>query len=112
MAKSVPAFINPTMLAWAREQSRLPLEAAAKSVGVSPERLQAAESGEGNLTFPQFLAAAKAYKRAPSLFYLDEPPTGFQPIQDFRKFADAARAYSPAPDYNYSAGVRATGASP
>ncbi|GAA0273041.1 hypothetical protein LNAOJCKE_4632 [Methylorubrum aminovorans] len=89
MAKSVPAFINPAMLTWAREQARLTLEAAAKAIGIAVDKLEAAENGEVQLTFPQFLAAANVYKRAPSLFYLNEPPAGFQPIQDFRKLADA-----------------------
>lgn len=89
MAKSVPAFINPTMLTWAREQARISLETAAKAIGIAVDRLEAAERGEVQLTFPQFLAAANVYKRAPSLFYLNEPPVGFQPIQDFRKLADA-----------------------
>lgn len=90
MAKSVPAFINPTILTWARVQARLSSEAAAKAIGIAVEKLEAAERGEVQLTFPQFLSAANVYKRAPSLFYLNEPPEGFQPIQDFRKLADAA----------------------
>ncbi|GJD96597.1 ImmA/IrrE family metallo-endopeptidase [Methylobacterium iners] len=89
MAKSVPAFINPIMLAWARDKARLTPEAAAKAIGIAVEKLLAAERGELQLSFPQFLAAANVYKRAPSLFYLDEAPTDFQPIQDFRKLADA-----------------------
>ena len=89
MAKSVPAFINPAVLAWARDQARLSPEAAAKAIAISVEKLLAAENGDAQLTFPQFLAAANVYKRAPSLFYLNEPPAGFQPIQDFRKLAEA-----------------------
>ena len=96
MAKSVPAFINPTVLRWAREKARLSPEAAAKAVSISVDKLIAAENGDVQLTFPQFLAAANTYKRAPSIFYLEEPPTDFQPIQDFRKLPDAEPgAYTP-----------------
>ena len=100
MARSVPALINPTMLVWAREQARLTQEAAAKSIGVSVEKLRACEAGEQNLTFPQFLAAANVYKRAPSLFYLNEPPAGYQPIQDFRRLQDTEEGtFTPALAY-------------
>lgn len=96
MVKSVPAFINPTVLKWAREKARLSPDAAAKAISISVDKLVAAENGEVQLTFTQFLAAANAYKRAPSIFYLEEPPIDFQPIQDFRKLTDAEPgAYTP-----------------
>lgn len=90
MAKSILANINPRILRWARETARLTPEAAAKAVAVSVEKLLACEAGDDQLTFNQFLAAANAYKRAPALFYLEEPPNGFQPIQDFRRLPDVA----------------------
>ena len=96
MPKSIPALINPAMLAWAREQACVPLAAAATSIGVTTEKLAATERGETNLTFAQFLAAANTYKRAPSLFYLEEPPAGFKSIQDFRLLSSAEERYSPA----------------
>ena len=88
MAKSIPANVNPRILQWAREAARLAPEAAAKAIAVSVEKLLACEAGDEQLTFNQFLAAANAYKRAPALFYLDAPPAGFQPIQDFRRLPD------------------------
>ncbi|MEQ1945048.1 XRE family transcriptional regulator [Mesorhizobium sp. VNQ89] len=88
MTKSTPALINPAILRWAREQARLSPEAAAEGIGVSVNKLLACEAGEKYLTFPQFLTAANFYKRAPAIFYLDEPPKGFQPIQDFRRLRE------------------------
>ncbi len=71
MAKSVLAFINPAMLAWARDKARLTPEAAAKAISVSVEKLTAAEKGEVQLTFPQFLAAANASVHAAALEILN-----------------------------------------
>ncbi|MER9458170.1 XRE family transcriptional regulator [Mesorhizobium sp. M0478] len=88
MTKSTLAYINPAILRWAREQARLSPEAAAEGMGVSLDKLLACEAGEKQLTFPQFLAAANFYKRAPAIFYLNEPPHGFQPIQDFRRLRE------------------------
>lgn len=85
MTKSTLAYISPAILRWARDQARLSLEVAAEGIGVSVDKLEACEAGDKQLTFPQFLAAANFYKRAPAIFYLNEPPAGFQPIQDFRR---------------------------
>lgn len=88
MTKSTLAYINPAILRWAREQARLSPEVAAEGMGVSLDKLLACEAGEKQLTFPQFLAAANFYKRAPAIFYLNEPPHDFQPIQDFRRLRE------------------------
>ena len=96
MAKSALAFINPDILVWAREQAGLTIEAAAEGIAVSADKLAKCEAGDDHLTFPQFLKAANFYKRAPALFYLDERPQGFQPIQDFRHLHDAEVAMTPA----------------
>ncbi|TPL55513.1 ImmA/IrrE family metallo-endopeptidase [Mesorhizobium sp. B2-4-2] len=88
MTKSTLAYINPAILRWARDQARLSPEAAAEGIGISADKLQACEAGDKQLTFPQFLAAANFYKRAPAIFYLNEPPAGFQPIQDFRRLRE------------------------
>ncbi|AMY00665.1 ImmA/IrrE family metallo-endopeptidase [Mesorhizobium ciceri] len=88
MTKSTLAYINPAILRWVREQARLSPEAAAEGIGISADKLQACEAGDKHLTFPQFLAAANFYKRAPAIFYLNEPPVGFLPIQDFRRLRE------------------------
>lgn len=89
MTKSTLAYINPAILRWAREQARLSIEVAAEGVGVSADKLAECEAGEKQLTFPQFLKAATFYKRAPAIFYLEKPPHGFQPIQDFRRLRES-----------------------
>ncbi|TPI66766.1 ImmA/IrrE family metallo-endopeptidase [Mesorhizobium sp. B2-8-9] len=62
---------------------------AAEGIGVSVYKLSECEAGDNHLTFPQFLKAANFYKRAPAIFYLNEPPHGFQPIQDFRRLPES-----------------------
>ncbi|MER8975355.1 XRE family transcriptional regulator [Mesorhizobium sp. M0800] len=88
MTKSALAYINPAILKWAREQAGLTPEVAADGLGMSVDKLLVCESGEKQLTFPQFLKAANFYKRAPAIFYLNQPPKGFQPIQDFRRLRE------------------------
>lgn len=39
MPKAIPANVTPRLLEWARDQSGLSLEAVARRVGVTPERL-------------------------------------------------------------------------
>ncbi|WP_160119844.1 ImmA/IrrE family metallo-endopeptidase [Rhodovarius lipocyclicus] len=95
MAKSIPALINPTMLVWARTTARLSVEEAAHKMGISAEKLAACEADEAALTFSQLMKAATVYKRPVSLFYLKTPPSGWAPIQDFRRLADVEPGFSP-----------------
>lgn len=84
MSKSVPALINPRMLVWARESARFTIEEAAHKGGISADKLTACEANEAQLTFAQLMKIAQTYKRPVSIFYLQEPPSGWSPIQDFR----------------------------
>jgi Zn-dependent peptidase ImmA (M78 family) len=95
MAKSVPALINPAMLVWARESARLTIEEAAHKIGIAPDKLAACEGGEAQMTFPQLMKTAREYKRPVSLFYLNTPPAGWAPIQDFRQLAGIEGGFSP-----------------
>ena len=91
MAKKVVTPVNPALLKWARVSFNLPLEEAAKKVGVKKGRLEIWEGGEKRPTFKQLMKLSKAYKRPISVFYLSEPPVADEPfanthITDFRKF--------------------------
>jgi Zn-dependent peptidase ImmA (M78 family)/DNA-binding XRE family transcriptional regulator len=94
MAKSVKALINPTMLAWAREQAGYSPADAAHKLGIDEPRLQALENGKETPTFAKLLDMADLYKRPVSLFYLRKPPKGWQPIQDFRRLPGAEGGFS------------------
>ena len=95
MARSVKALINPAMLAWAREQAGYSPADAAHKLGIDEQRLQALEEGAETPTFAKLLDMADLYKRPVSLFYLQKPPKGWQPIQDFRRLPGAEGKFSP-----------------
>ena len=84
MPRSVPAIVKPEMLSWARRSSGYELEAVAKKVSVTPERLALWETGESRPTIKQLRKLADVYKRPMAVFYLPEPPRGFQAMKDFR----------------------------
>lgn len=95
MAKRIKALVEPSLLVWARETASLPLDEAARAIGVPVEQLEAWEKGEGEPSIPQLKKAANAYKRPLPVFFLPEPPTEFQPLRDFRRLPEAGqRPYS------------------
>ena len=97
--RSASAKITKAVLLWARDQAGYSQEVAARKLQVKTERYQAWESKDEELTptIKQLRRIAKLYKRPVSLFYLAEPPEGFQSMRDFRRLpGDGMRFYSPA----------------
>lgn len=88
MAKQIKALVKPAMLRWARESLNLPLEDAAKKIGVKTPKLSAWESGTSSLTVVQLRKAAAVYKRPLAVFFLSEPPRDFDALRDFRRLPD------------------------
>ena len=85
MAKSVKALITPEVLKWARERRiRLEVDHAAKKLKIEPECLEAWENGTEQPTIAQLKKIAKLYRTHISIFYLQKPPTDFQPLTDYR----------------------------
>jgi Zn-dependent peptidase ImmA (M78 family)/DNA-binding XRE family transcriptional regulator len=96
MARSVHALVNPDLLVWARRNSSLTIEQAAKKVPVKSERLELWEKGELKPTIKQLRKLGHIYKRPIALFYLSETPKDFTPLHDFRRFpGEAEEAESP-----------------
>lgn len=92
MAERVQALITPAILVWAREQRGIPLEVAAKKLGVSTEKLFACEMGNDHLSIPQLRTAADTYKRPMAVFYLKEVPRQVRTdVPDFRRLPDSDR---------------------
>jgi Zn-dependent peptidase ImmA (M78 family)/DNA-binding XRE family transcriptional regulator len=84
------------MLVWARETASLKQEETAHALGVPVERIQEWERGDSSPTVNQLRRMAERYKRPLSVFYLPEPPQGFQALRDFRRLPGAAdRRFSP-----------------
>lgn len=75
MAVSIPALVNPHLLAWAREQSGYPPGPVAKRLNVKPERLLAWERGDVKPTVRQARKLARFYHRPFGLFFLPQPPS-------------------------------------
>lgn len=79
-------LVNAQMIAWARNMSRLDLEAAAARVGTTVERLQEWEAGKRVPTLPQLRKLADAYKRSMGVFFLREIPRDGRPLPvDYRR---------------------------
>lgn len=97
--RSGRANISKSVLRWARVQAGYSQEDAMRKLRVKIERYQAWENDNEDLkpTIKQLRKIAKLYKRPVSLFYLIDPPQGFQPMRDFRRLpGDGLRSYSPA----------------
>ena len=90
--------IPVSVLVWARKQAGYSPEEAARKLNVKEERYLSWEDADDDLkpTIKQLRNIAKLYKRPVSLFYLPEPPEGFQPMRDLRRLpGDRLGAYSP-----------------
>jgi Zn-dependent peptidase ImmA (M78 family)/DNA-binding XRE family transcriptional regulator len=74
VAASVPAFVNRSLLEWAREEAGYAPADAARKVNVALEKLLAWEDGTAQPTLRQAEALAKLYERPLSVFALPAPP--------------------------------------
>ena len=79
------AYITPEVLKWARETAKISETDAAAKVSVKAEKITEWENGESQPTINQAIKLAKSYQRPFAVLFLPEPPTDFQPLQDFRK---------------------------
>ncbi|MEW5813925.1 MAG: helix-turn-helix transcriptional regulator [Spirochaetota bacterium] len=94
--KTVRANIKPALLTWARESLGFSLADAAKKLNVAEDRLRAWEVGEDRPTINQLRKMTDVYKRPLAVFFLPEPPKGFQVMKDFRRMPGTiAGLYSP-----------------
>jgi Zn-dependent peptidase ImmA (M78 family)/transcriptional regulator with XRE-family HTH domain len=87
----------PGVLTWARETIGLPLEVAAKRLGIKPETLAAIEEGTRPVTLAKIRLMAKQYDRPLIAFFLPAPPREEELPPDFRVIREGeSRAWSPA----------------
>lgn len=88
MSRSIPAFVKPALLVWARERAGfIKVEDAAQKIGIDPDRLRMWEKGEDKPSIPQLRQLGEAYKRPLAVFFLSQPPEGFDPQREFRRLA-------------------------
>ncbi|HEY5852697.1 MAG TPA: XRE family transcriptional regulator [Aldersonia sp.] len=97
VAASIPAPVEPSVLRWAREACGLSPTAASRKLGLKDDRVAEWESGDAVPTIAQLRKAAEVYNRSLAVFFLSQPPEGFDTLRDFRRLADTpARDWSPA----------------
>lgn len=102
MAKSIPALVEATMLRWARESIDLPAVAASRKLDLPDGRVAAWEAGDERPTVAQLRKAARLYRRSLGVFFLAEPPEGFDTLRDLRRHeGSAAGPWSPALHADY-----------
>jgi Zn-dependent peptidase ImmA (M78 family) len=97
MAATTPRIsVSGDVLRWARQQRGLTPEVAAKRLQISEAKLADFESGSSSPTIAQLRKMSEKYRRPLIVLLLDEPPTAFTPLRDFRSLPDADRdVYSP-----------------
>ncbi len=74
MPASLPVPVNAEVLSWIRAESGYPLEAVAKRLRVTPERVAAWERGERPPTLRQVQTLAGFFHRPLNLFFAPAPP--------------------------------------
>jgi len=92
------AFINRSMLRWARERSYPTVEEAAKTLKVNVDNLDAWEQGGSLPTFHQAQDLAKKLKIPFGYLYLSKPPNERLPLPDLRT-RSGMPPLKPTPDF-------------
>lgn len=85
MAKSIPALVNPKLLAWAREQAGFSVQEVSLKVKRDVEELRAWEQGEQQPTLRQAEKLAKVYHCSYSIFTLQQPPRTAPLATEYRR---------------------------
>jgi Zn-dependent peptidase ImmA (M78 family) len=94
---SIPALVERALLEWARKTANLEPIAADRKIQVPEGRVLQWEEGEARPTIAQLRKAAEVYRRPLAVFFLAEPPRGFNTLRDFRRLAvDSRREWSAA----------------
>ena len=83
------AYTTPDVLRCARESVGYELEDAAARIGVNPEKLALAETGEGMLTLRQAERAADVYERPLAALFMPAPPDEEPQEAQFRRLPGA-----------------------
>jgi len=85
MPRSIPTQVRPELLVWARTTAGLTQETAARKTHIKLETLQEWERGTSAPSVAQLRKLGEVYKRPLAVFFLSEPPKGFDPQREFRR---------------------------
>jgi Zn-dependent peptidase ImmA (M78 family) len=96
MSRTPDVSVSGSVLKWARDQRGLSIEIAAKRSNISEEKLIEVEADRGRPSLAQLRNLAETYRRPLIVLLLNEVPTSFQPLTDYRRLPESDRnAYSP-----------------
>jgi Zn-dependent peptidase ImmA (M78 family)/transcriptional regulator with XRE-family HTH domain len=83
--RSIPALVQPALLVWARDSAGLSIEEAATKADLETDTLRQWEEGEERPTVAKLRKLGEIYKRPIAVFFLPEPPKGFDAQREFRR---------------------------
>ena len=89
---SLNGLVNPDMLVWAREESRMDVPTAASKLNQTVDRLAEWESGARAPTLNQLRDLANLYKRSIGVFFLRERPKVPRRPVDYRQLEVSTRS--------------------
>lgn len=89
---SISALVEPSLLTWARKTANMEPIAADRKIGLPEGRVQEWEEGRSRPTIAQLREAARVYRRPLGVFFLPEPPAGFETMRDFRRLVGSGEA--------------------
>lgn len=85
MSKRIPAPVSPALLTWGRQSMRMSIEEAARKTKLDAELIRSWELGERSPSVSQLRKLGEVYKRPIAVFFLAEPPRGFDAQKEFRR---------------------------
>src|ERR1039457_2997376 len=88
MSSNQAIAMNPSLLAWAREESGYDVDRIAKRLQVKEERVAAWEKGELQPTSRQIEALARFLHRPLSVFFMPRPPQLPPLAAEYRRLPD------------------------
>ncbi len=88
MSSNQAIAVNPSLLAWAREESGYDVDRVAKRLQVKEERVAAWEAGELQPTIRQIENLARFFHRPLSIFFMPRPPQIPPLAAEYRRLPD------------------------
>jgi Zn-dependent peptidase ImmA (M78 family)/transcriptional regulator with XRE-family HTH domain len=88
MSDQTAITINPSLLAWAREESGYDVDRVAKRLQVREDRVAEWEKGERQPTFRQVELLARFFHRPLSIFFMARPPQLPPLATEYRRLPD------------------------
>jgi Zn-dependent peptidase ImmA (M78 family)/DNA-binding XRE family transcriptional regulator len=89
------AFIEPSILVWARNRAQMTIDTLSKKLAVAKDKVELWEAGEAKPTFKQAQKVAKTLQIPFGYLYLSQPPKDTLSIPDLRTLDGIPNELSP-----------------